>query len=408
MRVAVYSIALNEARHVRRFMKSVSEADLVIVGDTGSIDETPELLVDLGAEVHRLEIDPWRFDVARNSLLSKLPHAIDVCVAIDLDDVFEPGWRDKLEAEWGDASRGRYLYTWSHLPDGSPGHTYWYDRIHSRSGYRWRHPCHEILYSDDDERYVELSLRLHHWPDPAKSRASYLPLLELARAETPENPRMSHYLGREYMFHQRWDDAISELERHLSLQESTWSAERGASMRFLGRCHWQLGDQAEAVKCWRRACAEVPETREPWIELAQASHYLRRWPECYAAATTALDITERPNSYITEPESWGPLPYDLASISAWHIGLKEEALNYAREALRLGPADQRIRVNVKLMEQELSGRVRRPTPASPSLSPFRLLGPNRHLDGVSGKSKAFAQSAFEETKPRLRDRRVTE
>jgi tetratricopeptide (TPR) repeat protein len=408
MKVGVYSIALNEARHVDRFMSSASEADAVIVGDTGSIDGTPKYLADLGATVHTIDVRPWRFDAARNSVLSKVPDDIDVCVAIDLDDVFEPGWRERLEAEWGHASRGRYLYTWSHLPDGSPGHTYWYDRIHSRWGYQWRHPCHETLYARGEERYVDLTIRLHHWPDHSKSRATYLPLLELARAEDPDDPRMSHYLGREYMFQERWKEAIHELERHLSLPKSTWPAERGASMRFLGRCNWRLGNQSGAVKWWRQACAQVPQTREPWVELAQAAHYLRRWPECYAAATTALDISDRPKIYITEPECWGALPYDLASIAAWQVGLKDEALNYAREALSLDPENRRVRQNVRLMERELAAGIKRSRATSHLLDALRSLRSDRHFDRVPGEPKALSHSALKEAKPRLRNRGVTE
>ena len=78
-------------------------------------------------------------------------------------------------------------------------------------------------------------VQLDHHPDPHKSRAQYLPLLELSVAEAPEDDRNTHYLGREYLFYGRWDDCIRTLERHLSLPTAVWADERCASMRFLAR-----------------------------------------------------------------------------------------------------------------------------------------------------------------------------
>ncbi len=41
---------------------------------------------------------------------------------------------------------------------------------------------------------------LEHHADRSKSRGQYLPLLELAVEEDPNNDRNVHYLGREYFF----------------------------------------------------------------------------------------------------------------------------------------------------------------------------------------------------------------
>ena len=37
---------------------------------------------------------------------------------------------------------------------------------------------------------------------------SYLPLLEIAFKDNPNDPRCVHYLGREYMYYNRNDEAI--------------------------------------------------------------------------------------------------------------------------------------------------------------------------------------------------------
>jgi len=71
-------------------MDAVSEADMVVVTDTGSNDGTIEALKARGAVVYSESIVPWRFDTARNLALSHVPEDADICVSNDLDEIFEP------------------------------------------------------------------------------------------------------------------------------------------------------------------------------------------------------------------------------------------------------------------------------------------------------------------------------
>ena len=95
-RVCVYAICKNESQFVDRFMDSMSEADDICVLDTGSTDDTVERLKARGAHVEQKIIAPWRFDVARNKSLKLIPKDADICCCIDLDEQFQPGWREKL------------------------------------------------------------------------------------------------------------------------------------------------------------------------------------------------------------------------------------------------------------------------------------------------------------------------
>ena len=99
-KVCVYAICKNEEQFVERWMDSMSEADRVVVLDTGSEDGTVEKLRERGAEVTVETISPWRFDTARNRSLELAPEDADICVCTDLDEVFHPGWREELEKVW--------------------------------------------------------------------------------------------------------------------------------------------------------------------------------------------------------------------------------------------------------------------------------------------------------------------
>lgn len=348
MRVAVYTIALNEEKHAARFMETASEADVVLVADTGSTDRTTEILREHGASVYDIRIKPWRFDDARNAALALIPHDVDVCVVVDMDEVLDRGWCERLKSEWTEGTtRGRYLYVWNHNPDGSPGVSFWADRVHSRHGFRWVHPVHETLTSDrTDEHFVWLSYELHHWADDSKPRSQYLPLLEVAHHERPNDPRTAHYLGREYMFYSMWDKAEVSLKKHLSMPESSWRPERAASMRYLARCVQAQGRMEEAFAWFRSACNEEPSLREGWVEYAQACYGQQMWGECYKAVERALALTERPPSYLSEPWAWGSLPADIGSISAWNLGLHDRAVELAEMAVQAAPTDERIANNL--------------------------------------------------------------
>jgi glycosyltransferase involved in cell wall biosynthesis len=69
VKVAVYTIALNEAAHAERWADSAADADYRIVADTGSTDDTVERLSRVGVTVHKIAVKPWRFDVARNTAM---------------------------------------------------------------------------------------------------------------------------------------------------------------------------------------------------------------------------------------------------------------------------------------------------------------------------------------------------
>lgn len=356
MKIVVYAIAKNESSFVDRWMDSMSEADQVVVLDTGSTDGTAERLRARGARVAVEQIIPWRFDRARNRSLELVPEDTDVCVCTDLDEVFHPGWRSALEGVWTPETRqASYRYTWSFQPDGSEGVVFWQEKIHARRGFRWVHPVHEVLeWVGEGERgplALAQGVQLDHHPDPQKSRGQYLPLLELSVAEDPEDDRNLHYLGREYLYYGRWDDCIRTLTQHLSLPSAVWRDERAASMRYIARAHARKGERDEARDWYLRAAAEAPHLREPWTDLAMLLYEDQEWDGVLYATACALKIRERPRTYICEAEAWGSLPHDLRCQAYYHTGRLPQALEEARLALAAAPSDPRLAGNAALLEK---------------------------------------------------------
>lgn len=355
-KVCVYAICKNEAHFVDRWMDSMKEADVIIVTDTGSTDGTVEKLKSRGAQVFVDVVSPWRFDTARNISLDHVPEDVDICVCTDLDEIFEPGWRKCLEEAWvPDATQGRYLYNWSLKSDGSPDIQFNYFKVHRRRGFRWKHPIHEYLeyIGEGPEKKVYIhGMVLNHYPDSTKPRSSYLTLLELAVEEDPNSDRMMYYLGREYMYKSNWNRCIETLKKHLDLPSATWSDERCASMRWIAKSYFRLGNIQEAYRWYYRAIAECPTMREPYVEFARMGYELKDWPLVFYMTSEALKIKNKSGTYVNMGYCWDHTPDDLAAISCYRIGMYERSLEHAKEALRIRPDNERLKNNLKLIEDK--------------------------------------------------------
>jgi glycosyltransferase involved in cell wall biosynthesis len=351
MKIAVYAISKNESQFVERFCNSAKDADLIIIGDTGSTDGTSDIAKTCGATVYDITVRPFRFDVARNAVLALVPADVDICIALDLDEVLVPGWRDEIERCWrADTTRMRYTFDWSN------GVIFKSEKVHARNGYLWHHPVHERVIPDgrspevwaDTER-----LLVRHMPDPTKSRGQYLPLLELSVQEDPHCPRNALYYARELTFYGHHEKAITAFNKYLAMPEATWNAERGYAMRLMGRSYEALNNPGEAEKWYLAACGEAGWMRDTWCDLAMLMYRQQRWEECFAMSMRALRIVGRTFQYMEGPEFFGSIPHDLASISAWHLGLKSISIEQAKLAVEKSPDDERLKTNLLFVTGQL-------------------------------------------------------
>jgi tetratricopeptide (TPR) repeat protein len=147
--------------------------------------------------------------------------------------------------------------------------------------------------------------------------------------------------------------------RHLALPHAVWDAERSASMRNLAKCCLNLNKNAERLAWLRRACAEAPGEREPWLELAQLYLDRKDYLGGYYAAKQALRITDRPPTYITNADAWGNKAYDIAGTCASYLGLVSESRELIGKALAMDPVNRRLIANMKFVNREYKPVVER-------------------------------------------------
>jgi hypothetical protein len=344
VKVAVYTIALNEAAHAERWANSAVDADYRIVADTGSTDDTVDSLTRAGVTVHRIAVRPWRFDVARNAAMALVPADVDVCVTMDMDRFLQPGWRPKLEAAWTPGTTAlfcRYALR-SSVEDPRPIKVWPAKCMHSRWGYRFRRVVHEALFFTGEEvtRGCD-EIEMHEVQDHGKpTRRQYLPLMELAHAEDPADSQICFWLGRDYMWANQHEKGIVLLERYLALPSSTWGEERSEAMRCLARM------QPEQKMHWLdRGRMEAPHRREIWLDLAEAYHDQQDWLNLFWACSNGIEKTHRTGSYLDDPHCWGFRLFDLGAIACWRLNVMDRAVEWGQKAIELDPGNQRLANN---------------------------------------------------------------
>lgn len=354
-KVYVYAICKNEEKHIKRWVESMKEADSIYVLDTGSTDNSVNLLKELGVNVTVKNYEHFKFDEARNDSLNLVPDEDSICVCTDIDEVFDKGWRKILDSIWEeDTKRLRYNMNFSFDEEGNPVSTYYISKIHTRKDYVWKHSIHEVIayIGKEPEKVITTDLfNINHHPDREKKRDFYLDLLEEEVKKYPEDDRNMHYLGREYMYKGRWNDAIDSLIKHLNLKSSTWDEERGASMRYISRCYKALNRYDEAEIWLTKAIEETPSVREPYVEMGMLYYEKKDYFKSIEYLLKAKIIKDRSPKYINEEFAWNETICDLLSLDFYYLGAKEEAIFYAKEALKINDKNERIKNNLVFYEK---------------------------------------------------------
>ena len=345
IKICAYTIALNEEKHVMRWLEGTKDADLRVVADTGSTDRTVAMLQAApNVIVHKISVKPFRFDDARNAALALIPDDIDVCLSLDMDEIPESDFFHTIRQTWEpDTGRG---WVWWNTGNKWKNN----NRLHARHGYRWIKACHEVTlrYAEGEEKTLDYDLTVFHKPDDTKARTYYLPMLESAVHEDPRDARMWAYLTREYFFHKMWDKVIESA--FSTLQAGGWYVERSAVCRAAGQASQELGNNENALKWFQRAIKENPTELEPWFSFAQFSYTVGNWQGCWDAASKVFEL-EPSTHYLNDKSIWDWRCYDLLSVSGWQLGKKDESLKYAKMAVEANPKDGRLQDNLKWLEE---------------------------------------------------------
>lgn len=364
-KICIYAICKNELQFVDKWLESMKEADAIAVLDTGSDDGTYEKLKDARKTYPQLIVDqkvisPWRFDVARNESMKLIPEDCNILLSTDLDELLEPGWGDIIRTKWVDGkhTRGVYKYTWSHLPNGTDGRVFRYDKLHSRD-WIWKYPVHELLWNTKtqtnsfllaDSLDIFNEVHLHHYPDKHKSRGQYLPLLELRKKENPDDHYGLIYLAHEYYYHKEYEKSIAQLQDIVDNHKGQYNnLELASCYLFMGDSYKAMENVTDAEHCYFIAVRLEPTYREPYLNLAKVLIETKQYIQALVILQECLQRSYRHYTWLERDTSWTYEPYDLLTLAAFYSGKKRDSLAYAYKAYSYAKDDARLEANLQLI-----------------------------------------------------------
>lgn len=369
-KICVYAICKNESQFVERWANSMLEADSVVVLDTGSTDDTVEKLRSFGIKVEQKIISPWRFDVARNESMKLIPDDCNILVCTDLDEVLDPGWANVLRERWIDGFHKScwYKYVWSHMPDGSDGRIFWYNKIHAR-GYQWCCPVHEQLeiipeYEKSIDGLKDLYIdedgfKLHHYAVPKDSRKSYLPLLEIRVKERPEDLSGWHYLTHQYYYEGKYEECIECGKKMLDkFKKNMGDMEKSNIELFIGYSYRELKQYDKALEAFFKGIDYDKTYIENYLEVANIylsySDIENRFELAYDILKKCFKNIYRHYSWLEKDDSFTSRPFDQLSLASYYSGRKKESLLYAFIARERNKNDERLQNNIDIILMNIS------------------------------------------------------
>jgi len=352
IKICVYAICKNESKFIDAWLDNMSEADYIVVLDTGSTDGSYERLSSdpRVTKVIRKNITPWRFDVARNESMKLVPDDADVLVCTDFDERFDKGWADVIRSNWGEGkyNRARYVYVWGTNEMNEPADVFFYDKITTRD-YHWKYPVHEILTPNDgiEERRLDLDQQivLRHYPDLEKSRASYPGLIKMGAEELPEDPHARYLYARELLTTNKLDEALEEFKAILGMPDIRDESHKAQYYACLVSCmsiYLAKKDYSSVVAYGNELIAHDDTYFEPYLFIAEVYNALDNYEIARAYAKGALVKCHRHYHWFELPYTFLGWPQEILAVSYAGLGDIDSALEYIKEPLKHYPNDLRL------------------------------------------------------------------
>ncbi|WP_439623364.1 tetratricopeptide repeat-containing glycosyltransferase family 2 protein [Gemmata sp.] len=218
--VSLTMVVRDEASNLGALRALAGVFDEVVVVDTGSTDGTPDVAQGLGARVVHF---PWcdSFAAARNEAVR---HATREWVfRLDADERVDAGERDALARLLGGlgGDAAGYEFRVRHDLGGREVEGREVRLFRNAPGVRWEYRVHEQIRPAIERaggRVREAGVAIRHlgYTDAAERHRKLvrnLRLLELDRADSPDDGFLLYYLGASYLELGRAADAVACLER---------------------------------------------------------------------------------------------------------------------------------------------------------------------------------------------------
>lgn len=345
MTVSLCMIVKNEQEVLARCLESIKNtADEIVIVDTGSDDDTPQIARKFTDLVY---FYPWRDDFAsaRNYAFSK--GTGDYLMWLDADDVLPEGEAEKFTAFRKDLEERKpdFVECPYEMTDGqgNPATVFTRERLFRReANFQWIGRVHECI-APRGER-LSAPFRIRHLGSSKPRGARNLHIYERWAAEETLSPRDLFYYGRELYYNRLYTPAIAVLNEMLT--GDGWYVNKIEACKVLALCHRERGEREFAVRALLHSFSYGHPRASVLCELGKcfaegAKHDLAAyWYE------RALECADRSaEGDFEEPSCRGIVPLIELTCCYYALGDKARAFEYHKRAEELSPSHPAVRHN---------------------------------------------------------------
>ena len=339
IKIAIYGICKNEINKIDEFLKCFTVADYVCLLDTGSTDGTWEFLQ--GAQktysnliIDQINVQPWRYDTARNLSLKLVPNDTTIYFMMDLDEIIkQKDWTKLIKGCWDPLfSRGRYIYNrYIDEKTDTPTHTFFEHRIHNNC-WHYKGIVHEQLVNISgtrdfyDDECIYIPITVWHYPTHL-NRETYIELCEQGVQEEPNNWLMHMQLAIEYEVHEKYEQAAEEYKKIIIESNTLSPIEIGRCYASLGRIYQLMNNTEEAIRVVARGREVVPIYGDNYFLGAELAYYAHDFKQAFDLCEQGLK-NSCANQWCSIIDRDGYFPWLLMGLAQFYLNNKILGLGY--------------------------------------------------------------------------------
>jgi len=263
MEITLYAICKNEEKNVEKFIETSKKFSHTVVVDTGSTDNTVQLLRDAGIEVyeHPQSREEFDFSKARNRALSyvKTDWTFSLDFNEDIDQFFPEGL-GVIAGEFTAFNHEKYDKVEDQEPTvGQASHI----RFHRTKNYTWINSVHETpifipteehLNESTVDTTIKITKKIHNTVD---KELFYLSICEREFKKDLKNPYYLWFIFKHYYQVKNLNKALEMGQEYLNISKAYFDLQRIDVFIMCSICLVNLNDVSKAANYAFHAVSEA-------------------------------------------------------------------------------------------------------------------------------------------------------
>lgn len=288
IKIAACAICKDEEKNISNWLNHTKGYDLRIVVDTGSSDNSVELFSKSNVILIQKKFEPFRFDKARNFVMTLIPKDIDWCIWPDFDEYYSKNTINEIKKIIKKNPKvTRLTYKTFSIKngikeEGLESGTITESKIHKNKLYQWKEPVHEnLFFIGKGNETIEQVNNIHrfHEQDVSKERTKqYFEIAKIALENNPKDEHNAWFVLKEYYYSfGDIDNSIKYAKHYLDITKP-YTNFRSIALQILAVSEAKkYGVTPNTTITLFRSVSEDPDNSEAWRYLVEVAYDSKNW-----------------------------------------------------------------------------------------------------------------------------------